>query len=258
MGINAGASAITGVYLGDQLLTKGGGDEDYIKQFAKLVPGADTPIKGDWDWGYFGTISEAELGTFDAGSQAGKTVTATTLANQVNLSAGQITNGAITWHKFVYHREIILIPQKEIRRKIRWIDLAKANCVYGTNIQSIGGNKYRITLLSGYKNEYVDKSYLSDDEMRVKDNEFNNLVYSLKDGTFANLTLDELTYTKIKEGSLNWCINLSDESYDTKPNCKNRICRALTTSNDFPYVYKRETYDDNLSNAWRPALRFVP
>lgn len=258
MGINAGGSAITGVYLGDQLLTNGGGGEDYIKQFAKLVPGADTPIKGDWDWGYFGTVSEAELGNFDAGSQAGKTVTATTLANQVNLSAGLIANGAITWHKFVYRREIILIPQKEIRRKIRWVDLAVANCVCGTNIQSIGGNKYRITLLSGYKNEFNDNNYPSDAEMRAKDNEFNNLVYSLKDGTFANLTLDELTDTKIQGGSLNWCINLNDSSFDNKKACKNRVCRGLVTSSDFPYIYMRETYDDNLANAWRPALRFVP
>lgn len=258
MGINAGANAITGVYLGDQLLTKGGGDEDYIKQFAKLVPGADTPTKGDWDWGYFGTVAEAELGAFDAGSQAGKIVTATTLANQVGLTKGQIANGVITWHKFAYRGEIMLIPQKEIRRGISWIDLAKANCVCGTNIQSIGGNKYRITLLSGYKNEYCDENYMSNDQMSAKDNEFNNLVYSLKDGTFAHLTLDELTDTKIQGGSSNWCKNLNDEEFDKSKICKNRVCRGLMTSYSFPYVYMTATNDSNLSNAWRPALRFVP
>ncbi|MDD7432139.1 MAG: hypothetical protein PUK63_01935 [Clostridiales bacterium] len=40
MGINAGANAITGVYLGDQLLTKGGGDVESIIQSAIDKPDA--------------------------------------------------------------------------------------------------------------------------------------------------------------------------------------------------------------------------
>ncbi len=252
MPVNQGGSALKGIYLGDQLLTGGGGD---LQSFAKRTPGASELVAGTWDCGYLGTVTADEFGTFDDGSQAGQTLTGTSLASQVGITTGKLINDEITWHKFARDGEVIFVAEKPIRYNLAWTDIAMADCVFGRNKQSIGGLKYSVTLLRGLSNELTSKTSKAGSE-------WDDLMISLTDGTFANLN-DENLGTTTANGSSNWCQETTDEENtigggSTKYVGLYRICRG------FKGVAGADSYRASIVGTsigwrlgWRPALRFT-
>lgn len=247
MGLNTGSSAVTGVYLGDQLLTKGG--EVTIKTFAEIVPGPSELKGGDWDCGYYGTVSAAQLGNFDDGSQVGKAVTGTTLAAQIGLTAGTLLNNDIVWHKFIRDSELILVAQKPIRYNLSWINIANAGCVFGRNIQSIGGVKYRVTLLKGLSAECAE--YDSNDG-----SEWNDLLIPLTDGRFANLTLEDLG-VKSGNGYASWCQDTTDTTATAGSSSYIGLYRSLRGYGSVAGGYRHYASVVGTGAGWRPALRFT-
>lgn len=214
-----------------------------------VTPGADSPIAGDLNLGYFGTVSSSELGTFDDGPQAGQLLTAASLAAQVGITAGTKFNDDITWHKFIRDSELIIVAQKPIRYNLSWVNIASAGCVFGRNVQSIGGVKYRITLLKGLSAEFAN--YHSNDG-----SEWNDLMIPLTDGRFANLT-DEDLGVKSGNGYRSWCQDTTDSTVTVNSTSYSGLSRSLRGSGSVAgaiYNYASSVFTNY---GWRPALRFT-
>lgn len=221
------------------------------ESLARYSPGADRLISGDLDCGYYGTVSAAQLGNFEDGSQVGKAVTGTTLAAQIGLTAGTLLNNDIVWHKFTYHGEIIYIAQKPIRHSLCWNDLGKCNAIFGKQVLKIAGRNYRLSLLDGSKQDYEPGN------SSVKDNltEWDALVVPLN-----------ASYSGI-----GWNTKLSDADMGFSSTGSNGVwsyCRNRTSYNTDQGVSLRGgsggagvTYYNasNVDNyyGWRPALRFT-
>lgn len=214
-----------------------------------VTPGADSPISGDLNLGYFGTVSASELGTFDNGPQAGQLLTAASLAAQVGITAGTKFNDDIIWHKFIRDSELILVAQKPIRYNLSWINIANAGCVFGRNIQSIGGVKYRVTLLKGLSAECA--KYNSNDG-----SEWNDLLIPLTDGRFANLTLEDLG-VKSGNGYASWCQDTTDATATVGSSSYIGLYRSLRGYGSVAGANYNAASGVSTYNGWRPALRFT-
>lgn len=302
MGINAGASAITGVYLGDQLLTGGGGGSameniqaaidapdtaelvhyiqgpdailtapaamtaiandkpsldalvgsqrfnqmvqyypeirtilDQSPYKADYIPGPLTLKKGDQQRGYFGEVASSEFGIFGDGSQIGKGLDATTLAAQLNITQGTMTNNTITWQKFYWQGDIWYIATKPIRNGVSWDKINAAGSVFGTTTLKMSKGMFSIHLLTGGKSNNS-----SDDNM------WDKLLRPLLIGGFwgMNYSAEQLQFQDGKSGSWNWCQEGSTEYKTARSGTDGAIIRTLTSELDSQY------------STWRPALRF--
>lgn len=231
-----------------------------IVSIGEMVPGNKAPIVGDYSYGYFGSISAEELGTFDDGAQAGKLVTGTSLAAQVGITAGALLNDSIIWHKFVRSGEIILVAQKPIRKSISWINIAAANCVFGGNVQTIGGIKYKITLLTGLNTEY-------DNPGNKTGSEWNDFITPLHNGTLGNMPAVDTGESEGSTALHTICQNTTSATYSIgsyQPENRIGLYRCIRTnyirsSDGYSYDNSSGIYADSVVSGycWRPALRFT-
>lgn len=310
MGINAGASAITGVYLGDQLLTKGGGDVESIVQTAidkpdavilgqllaspdqilsnstamtalansetamdlivptgllvglladyptaqsiyynspyvgKYPPGRATLLKGTQSCGYYGEIPSIDFGKFTAGSQTGKTLTASTLAAALSITEGGAINENTTWHKFNWENQIWYIASKAIRHSVSWNSINTAKAVFGQIIISTTRGKFAPYLLTG--GGYTNASNV----IPGGDNMWDKLLYQLKPGGSwgTNYNDEQLDFHTAAEGK-GYC-HMCQESYKNFKTYRGGYDGA--DAGIFESYRKEEYY------GWRPALRYVP
>lgn len=308
MGINAGANAITGVYLGDQLLTKGGGDVESIIQSAidkpdavilgqllaspdqilsstdvmtaianseaamdlivptgvlvsvladyptarsiyynspyigKYPPGRATLAKGTQSCGYYGKIPAIDFGKFTVGSQAGKMLTASTLAAALSITSGSAMNENTTWHKFNWENQIWYIASKAIRYSISWDIINTAKAVFGGTSISTTRGKFLPYLLTG--GVYNDSQNIGSGG----NNMWDKLLRPLLSGGFwgTNYTDAQLDFSNSDNGHSQWCQE------------NNGGLKQLRYG---PGGASALTYSSSASGSgfgWRPALRFVP
>lgn len=302
MGINAGASAITGVYLGDQLLTKGGGGSateniqsaidapdttelvhyiqgpdailtapaamtaiandkpsldalvgsqrfqqmvqyypeirtilDQSPYKADYIPGPLTLKKGDQQRGYFGEAQSSEFGVFGDGSQIGKGLDATTLAAQLNITQGTMTNNTVTWQKFYWQGDVWYIASKPIRYNVTWNDINAAGAVFGTTTLKMSKGIFYPYLLTG-----GEVGNTSDDNM------WDKLLRPLLAGGFwnTNYSADQLQFWRDRNASYMWCQEGSTEYKTIRQGSKGEIKSEMSASWRSDYA------------AWRPALRY--
>lgn len=81
-------------------------------------PGRQTPLRGDYERGYFGTLTASEL----FASQE--------LADMVGLTEGSGLDDTY-WHKFIDRGRILFIPHYPLRRQVRWDTLYNLGLVFG-------------------------------------------------------------------------------------------------------------------------------
>lgn len=81
-------------------------------------PGPATIIRGDWEYGYFGTFPLATL------------VDSDTLKAILGFT-GATTGIATIWHKFVIKGKIMFIPNANMLQTISWETIYRAGCAFG-------------------------------------------------------------------------------------------------------------------------------
>ena len=251
MGIQAGSSAVTGVYLGDQLLTKGG--EVTIKTLAEMAPGPSELKGGDWDCGYFGAPTTAEMGTITGtGTSAdGQPITAKSLATATSFTAGYWQNNDIIWHKFVFKGEIIYVAQKPVRQNVTYKMLADLGLILGGTILKTTTANYRVTLLKGADPDLPPYS----GSYGVTNSEWNKLILSL--------SKSNSTYT-FGSGLTDNDLGFKDQSGNDKYSWVKEIM-YMTSSSQETYalvrsgMYRLSVWCTNNESryVWRPALRFT-
>ena len=214
----------------------------------RATPGSKTAIKGDLECGYYGSFAAAYMGSFDDGPAVGESVSATSLAKATGVKEGTAFNETITFDKFTFRNEVLLVPRKPIRYAVSWKELALNNCVFGGKVLSIGGVKYKMTLLRGSNAEITDGAKFN------KGSEWGQLILPLlaghADGWGTDLSANDLGFASSGSGTYSWCQETT--SIDPDENRRLRIYGSGGSSASTNYV-------DNTHSAcgWRPALRFT-
>lgn len=120
--------------------------------FPDTGPGPATLLRGTWQEGYFGTLTQAE---FYTNSELCTTIRSD-LAGSANNSIAQV------WHKFILDGKILFIPQFSISTNLSLSNIYSAGAMYGTDdfglhfwpgkgINSLAGmNQNKVIVKSGY------------------------------------------------------------------------------------------------------------
>lgn len=87
-------------------------------QLTSIGPGPKTLLRGNNQYGYFGTVTTAEFFT----------------GIEVALPLGYgVDVGGLFWDKFIYEGKILYIPNKALYGSVTWRSLYLAGAVYGTD-----------------------------------------------------------------------------------------------------------------------------
>lgn len=90
-------------------------------------PGSPTPLTGDWEVGYFGTLPVSDL--YGADELRAALGTASLPGSVVG-----ITNAKMTlWYKFVFEGKIIFVPQGHMVTGVKWCDIYNKGLMFGTD-----------------------------------------------------------------------------------------------------------------------------
>ena len=239
MSIQAGGGAVTGVYLGDELLYGVYlGDELLTGGY---VPGPLTLKKGDQQKGYFGEAQSSEFGLFIDSSQVGKGLDATTLAAQLGITKGTVLGSTITWQKFYWQGDIWYVAMKAIRYGISWDAINAAKAVTGgTPLKLTKGTFYPYLLTGGV----YDKS---ENIGTGGNNMWDQLLRGLLSGGYwgTAYTNAQLDFRKSGNGYYQWCQETNGKY------------KQMRYGPGGAGAYTGGSIYDSSSDGWRPALRFT-
>jgi hypothetical protein len=126
------------------------------------MPGSETPIKGDANYGYFGEVAAVDF------------INGADLCALLGITAGTLINSLAGWLKVAKDGKRLLLSKMCIRHTISWNTLNALGLVYGEKLVAIQGGLYAVRMLS--------------------DTEWNALIYPLHTNykTWAELTNAQL------------------------------------------------------------------
>jgi len=119
--------------------------------------GSQVLLKGDYNYGYFGSIPSSSFITIPA------------LRAAVNFLTGTTLNVSPKWHKFARNGKIIFVPDTMAGAGVTWKNLYDAGLVFGSNDNgpynaganvnqnaqvTIGPDVYRVRLMRGFSDDY--------------------------------------------------------------------------------------------------------
>lgn len=131
---------------------------NYITRAAtRRGPGPGELAIGDYDYGYFGTISSLDF------------IDGISLALKVGLTAGAATASSYpTWHKYVRNNKVCFIPEGSLRSTLNWKNIYDAGLVFGVDgpgpynagadvnqlkTVQIGPDTFKVRLMRGYNDD---------------------------------------------------------------------------------------------------------
>lgn len=140
------------------------------------MPGAETPVAGDVNYGYFGEVAAADF------------INGADLCALLGITEGTLINSLAGWLKVVRGGRRLLVSKMCIRHTISWNSLNALGLVYGDKLVAIQGGLYAVRLLA--------------------DAEWNALIYPLHTNykTWAEFTDAQLGISSI----LTWTSTISD------------------------------------------------
>lgn len=87
--------------------------------------GNQTLRAGDWDLGYFGTVTPAEF------------ITPSSLASRFNIPGTLLNQDSMGWVKVAYKGKVLLFPNRGVLSGVKYSDIYNAGVAYGTNDNGI-------------------------------------------------------------------------------------------------------------------------
>ena len=99
------------------------------------VPGAQGPIAGNTEYGFYGEVSAANF------------ISGNDLCTAIGLDVGVLQNSDAGWLKFAKDGTQLLLAMKTLMHTVSWNDINAAGAVWGKPIK-IGGSAYIVRLLS--------------------------------------------------------------------------------------------------------------
>jgi hypothetical protein len=131
------------------------------------MPGSETPIAGDTNYGYFGEVAADDF------------INGADLCTLLGVTTGTLINSLAGWSKVAKDGQRYLLSKMCIRHTISWNTLNALGCVYGEKLVAVQGGLYAVRMLS--------------------DTEWNALMYPLHTNydTWASFTDAELGITNM-------------------------------------------------------------
>ena len=189
-----------------------------------LGPGSTDLVAGTPGAGFYGEIPSTQL------------ITGTTLASQVGVTEGTAITDA-GWLKFSLDGRVLYVSKKPLRHSISWDHLQSKGVVTGTKTITIGGEVYKVRLLSGANTNPSTAANGSFDHPGTHGCEWNRLMYRVSAKPFGNSNnilasegitegdwasyseADLVTHSSGGNGSYSWC-------QETGTTGATRVCRG--------------------------------
>ena len=100
------------------------------------MPGAETPVAGNSNYGYFGEVAAADF------------INGADLCTLLGVTAGTLINSTAGWLKVAKDGQRYLLSKMCIRHSVSWNVLNALGLVYGERLVEIQGGLYAVRLLS--------------------------------------------------------------------------------------------------------------
>lgn len=100
------------------------------------MPGAQTPIAGNANYGYFGEVAAADF------------INGADLCALLGITTGTLINSTAGWLKVAKDGQRYLLSKMCIRDAISWNTLDALGCIYGQKLVAIQGGLYAVRMLS--------------------------------------------------------------------------------------------------------------
>ena len=214
-------------------------------------PGAQKPIAGNLNAGYFGEVPMASL------------MGATDLATYIGLTEGTPVNATTTWLKFALNGKILFVPKKPLRTNVSWQAIYQAGAVYGletgTGVQSLPSNSpvqqtKRITTANGHFRIRLPQGananpYTGNGSSEASASEWTLLLNRVSESApaatrWAAFSNDDLG---IETSAASWCQEYA--SFNTAA----RVCRGVSGA----VANIGSNPGNGALHHWRPVLEFI-
>lgn len=233
-------------------------DEIVAHALPRTGPGPQELVAGDYEAGYFGTVSAINFFTGDE------------IAFRVSLASGTSVNISTDWLKFAHKGKILFIPKMPIRHTISWQHLYNAGVVYSSGdgpahkppvaaipqgkIISKNGEDFKVRLMTGAPTNPLSFTTTGTaDTIGLDGSEWNDLLYrvcvqipfSQKGENWANFPVAELIQA---HGTI--C-----QEVDTSKS----IILIRGTAGYMGYAIASTHYSTPTTViGWRPVLEYIP
>lgn len=218
-------------------------------------PGPQTLLRGDWNLGYFGTVSAASM------------FVPSTLNAQVPIPGTLPADNTVTlWHKFIRKGKVLFVPNSQFSINATLIQLYNAGILMGTNdngnfpfVASSGtisgytapANQYKLATVGAY--QFIVRSLKISDKPTTSyvslatdifPSEWNDLLSRMGGTSLAGSPQDKWGDLAVNSGWLSWTQN-------------------FTASNTGCYIYAQSSYDvsgtqvTTSANGWLPVLELI-
>lgn len=219
-------------------------------------PGPDELIHGDFNRGFYGEVSAAEL------------INGPDLALEIGLSMGDDMNLNEPWLKFSLDGKTLFVAKKTLKSNITWDAIYQAGAVYasddfgrhprGTNrLQnakvSVAGYRFKVRLLRGSSVDPLSISTYSStlpELPELLDSEWNQLIVPLANGEWENYSLQDLGILGSSGiGSQTWC-------QEAGANGNYRLIRGTSSATDYR-LHNPGRESNTRYRGWRPVLELI-
>lgn len=97
-----------------------------IRAVPRRGPGSSQLLVGDYNYGYFGTLTSNQF------------INPIELRAALNFTGGSVGNTGTKWHKYARNGKILIIPENWISSGLSWKNLYDAGLVYGVDSAGFG------------------------------------------------------------------------------------------------------------------------
>lgn len=177
------------------------------------------------------------------------------LTSLVGVTQGTAINEGSGWLKFEMDGVELIVAKKSIRERLSWNHLNVLGLVFGETEVKIGGNLYKVRLLSGADNDPSVSPYSVNYREGTHESEWSKLFYPIvKDDSFdPNRDLQapyRMSDIQMNTAPWSWC----REVHGTGTNY--RVIRGYERVTRFG----REIFNtsNNSISGWRPCLELIP
>ena len=197
-----------------------------------VLKSLDTLIAGDMEAGFYGEVLSSDF------------INGEELASTIGLTAGNAVNTTEPWLKFSWQGKVQYMPKKHIRHNLTWNQLLNVNAIYGDNVITIKGVKYKVRLMSsaplGALGDFTSAT------SQVHYSEWNKLMHPIHERA---RTGSWYTKSNVESDIENWNINYTnaDLGFGTMYNFTSTSIGTSTTGGNF---VNRGYYDPSFSASW--------
>lgn len=233
-----------------------------IQAVPRLGPGPSELKYGDYNYGYFGSITSSEF------------INTANLRAALNFQVGIGSNLAPTWHKYVRNGKVFFVPNTCLGQSVQWSQIYAAGMMFGVagpgdhrnglpavdqlKTVVIGADTFIVRCMKGYSDDVTRIVPAGNvDEPAEYSNEYNDFVYPLIKFVPSNQRLVNVASQGVQEtlpGPWNGYTGVAIQELGTSPNI---IVRRGSSGENRTGTSQRNANVDSYLCSWYPILELV-